>query len=253
MCNNTSGKPGMGTWISLGFNSDGLALLNGWTLGTVANDGFAVAPSLTDVQMWKQFDSANDGAITSSQGGNCVGDCEPYLSMTYTADTAPQIDHQYPPSNYNSATLTPDLIASGHDPDSWPDALKYDFTVYNSAGTKVADSGEISGTDWTVPSGDLTWGQTYYWTVQDYDGVDTSTSGTTNYFATPVPQPLVTSGLSQNDSGPGFDSGSGDYTTSSTDAQVPTVGPALEITRDYNSQDPRLSGTFGPAGHRSWT
>jgi RHS repeat-associated protein len=245
MCDNTSGEPGMGTWISLGFNSSGLSLLNGWTLGTVSNYGFAVAPSLTDEQMWKQFDSANDGAITSSQGGDCVGNCEPYLSMTYTADTPPQIDHQYPPSNYNSATLTPELIASGHDPDSWPNALKYDFTVYNSAGTKVADSGEISGTDWTVPSGDLTWGQTYYWTVQDYDGVDTSTSGTTNYFSTPVPQPLVTSGLSQNENGPGYDAGSGNYTTSSTDAQVPTVGPALEITRDYNSQDPRLTGAFG--------
>ncbi len=96
-----------------------------------------------------------------------------------------------------------------------------------------------------MPSGDLTWGQTYYWTVQDYDGVDTSTSGTTNYFSTPVPQPLVTSGLSQNENGPGYDAGSGDYTTSSTDAQVPTTGPALEITRDYNSQDPRLTGAFG--------
>ena len=245
MCDNTSGKPGMGTWISLGVNSSGLTLLNDWTLGTVSNYGFAVAPSLTDEQMWKQFDSANDGDITSSEGGNCVGNCEPYLSLTYTADTPPQIDHQYPPNNYNSATLTPELIASGHDPDSWPDALKYDFAVYNSAGAKVADSGEISATDWTVPSGDLTWGQTYYWTVQDYDGVDTSTSGSTNYFATPVPQPLVTSGLSQNEGGPGYDAGSGDYTTSSTDAQVPTVGPALEITRDYNSQDPRQAGAFG--------
>ena len=109
----------------------------------------------------------------------------------------------------------------------------------------MASSGETSATDWTVPSGKLTWGQTYYWTVQDSDGVDTSSSGTTNYFATPVPQPLVTSGLSQNQEGPGYDAGSGDYTTSSTDAQVPTVGPALEITRDYNSQDPRLTGAFG--------
>ncbi len=103
MCDNTSGKPGMGAWISLGVNSSGLTLLNDWTLGTASNYGFAVAPSLTDEQMWKQFDSANDGDITSSEGGNCVGNCEPYLSLTYTADTPPQIDHQYPPNNYNSA------------------------------------------------------------------------------------------------------------------------------------------------------
>jgi RHS repeat-associated protein len=246
-CANTSGLPGMGAWIGLPFNSDGLALLNNWTLGGgIPNDGFAVVPSLTDEQMWKQFDSANDGNVTSSQGGNCTGNCEPYLQMTYTADTPPQIDQQYPPDNYNSPTLTPELIASGHDPDSWPNSsVQYDFTVYTPSGTKVATSGLISSGDWTVPSGDLSWGQTYYWTVQDYDGLDYSPTVTTNYFSTPVPQPLVTSGLSQNESGPGFDAGSGDYTTSATDAQVPTVGPALEITRDYNSQDPRVSGAFG--------
>ena len=60
-----------------------------------------------------------------------------------------------------------------------------------------------------------------------------------------MPQPLVTSQLSQNPAGPGFDPQTGNWTTSATDAQVPTVGPALEITRDYNSHDPRLSGAFG--------
>ncbi len=246
-CSNTSGKPGQGAWISLGFNSSGLSLLNNWTLGGgIANYGFAVAPSLTDEQMWKQFDSANDGNVPSSAGGNCTGDCEPYLQMTYTADAAPQIDAQYPPDNYNSPTLTPELIAAGHDPDSWPDSsVQYDFTVYTSSGTQVASSGLISSGDWTVPTGDLSWGQTYYWTVQDYDGLEYSPTVTVSYFSTPVPQPLVTSGLSQNESGPGFDAGSGDYTTSATDAQVPTVGPALEITRDYNSQDPRAGGAFG--------
>ena len=60
-----------------------------------------------------------------------------------------------------------------------------------------------------------------------------------------MPQPLVTSQLSQNPSGPGFDPQSGNWTTSATDAQVTTVGPALEITRDYNSDDPRRRGAFG--------
>ncbi len=60
-----------------------------------------------------------------------------------------------------------------------------------------------------------------------------------------MPQPLVTSQLSQNPAGPGFNPQTGNWTTSATDAQVPTVGPALEITRDYNSADPRLSGAFG--------
>jgi YD repeat-containing protein len=245
-CDNTSGEPGMGSWIGLTFNSSGLALLNNWTVNDVSDDyGFAVAPSLTDNQMWKQFDSANDGDISSSDGGDCTKDCEPYLEITYTADVAPQINSQYPPDNYNSSTLTPELIASGTDADDWPDALEYDFTVFNSSGTQVATSGDISSDDWTVPSGDLSWGETYYWTVTDFDGIDTSTTATTSYFSTPVPQPLITSGLSQNDSDEGFDASSGDWTTSATDAQIDTVGPSLEITRDYNSEDPRSSGAFG--------
>ena len=248
MCDNTSGKPGMGTWISLGVNAAGLTLLNDWTLGTASDYGFAVAPSLTDEQMWKQFDSANDGDVTSSEGGNCVGNCEPYLQLTYSADVAPQISSQFPPDNTNVPTLTPELLASGTDPDNWPNpSLEYDFTVYNSTtGAKVVSSGDIASNDWTVPaSAGLQWGQTYYWTVQAYDGVDYSPNPQANYFTTTVPQPLITSQLSLNPAGPGFNPQTGNWTTSATDAQVPTVGPALEITRDYNSSDPRLSGAFG--------
>ena len=246
-CSNTSGLPGQGAWIGLSVNSSGIALLNDWTLGkSPANYGFAVAPSLTDEQMWKQFDSANDGSISSSQGGNCVGNCEPYLQLTYSADSPPLIDSQYPPDNYNSPTLTPELMAAGHDPDNWPNSsVQYTFTVYNAAGTVVASANKISAGDWTVPAGALSWGQTYYWTVQDYDGLDNSATATVSYFSTPVPQPLITSQLSQNGTGPGFDPQTGNWTTSATDADVATVGPALEITRDYNSEDPRLSGAFG--------
>jgi hypothetical protein len=57
-CSNNSGLPGQGGWISLGFNAAGLNLLNDWTSGTaVPNYGFAVAPSLTDQQQFKVFDS----------------------------------------------------------------------------------------------------------------------------------------------------------------------------------------------------
>src|SRR5690606_31651169 len=46
--------------------------------------------------------------------------------------------------------------------------------------------------------------------------------------------------------GQGFDvSGGGNYTTSATDAAVATVGPALAITRSYNSRDARVGTAFG--------
>jgi hypothetical protein len=57
-CSNSSGQLGQGGWISLAFNSAGLNLLNDWTSGTaIPNYGFAVAPSLTDQQQFKVFDS----------------------------------------------------------------------------------------------------------------------------------------------------------------------------------------------------
>jgi hypothetical protein len=246
-CDNTGGETGMGSWLSLGFNSTGLSLLNDWTLGGSTPDyGFAVKAETSSDAGWKQFDSYQDDDVSTSAGGDCKGNCTPYLDITYLADTPPQINKQYPPNNYNSTTLTPELLAEGADPDNWPDALQYDFTVYNASGTQVATSGKISSGDWTVPaSADLSWGQTYYWVAQDYDGLDWNVDPEISYFSTPVPQPLVTSGLSQNASGPGFDPANGNYTTSATDAKVSTVGPALEITRDYNSDDPRTKGAFG--------
>ena len=225
--------------MTMTISSGGLGVLNDWTLHPGDDYGIALTNSTTDNTQWKQFDSFNTANA-------------PYLALTYAADVPPQIDSQYPPDNYNATSLTPELLATGHDPDNWPNSsVQYDFTVYNSSGTKIASSGLISSGDWTVPKGDLTWGQTYYWTVQDYDGLDYSATPVISYFGTPVPQPLITSGLSQNTSGsqggaaPGFDPAAGNYTTSATDAQVSVVGPSLSIERDYNSLDPRTFGAFG--------
>ncbi len=228
-CGNSSADPSVGSWWTIGLSTD---TFNSWTLGTAANYGLALRASETDNLAWKKFDGHNSPN-------------PPYLLVDYSDDVAPQINSQYPPDNYNATSLTPELLASGSDPDSWPNPVKYDFTVENSAGTKVADSGLISSGEWTVPKGDLSWAQTYYWTVQDYDGVDYSGTPQISYFSTPVPQPLVTSGLSQNTGGQGFDAATGNYTTSATDAQVPATGPALSVQRDYNSLDPRVGGAFG--------
>jgi RHS repeat-associated protein len=255
-CANQGATPGLGGWINLDFGAAGLSLLNDWTTSTgPADDGFAVWSSLTDPTQGLEYDSSNETDVSSSDGGDCTGTCNPFLLVNYTPDVPPQIDAQYPTNNANPGTLTPELMATGNDPDSWPGTLRYDFSVYTSGGTKVADSGLISSGDWTVPSGDLSWGQSYYWTVRDYDGVDYSSTSTTNYFATTVPQSTVTSELSQDPDDawpsqeqnpwPGFSPESGNYTTSATDADITTVGPALEITRDYNSSDPRVSGAFG--------
>src|SRR6266498_4229769 len=138
--------------------------------------------------------------------------------FTIMTAVPPQVDAQYPPAGYASPTLTPELLVAAHDPDASPGTMTYDFLVYNSAGTKIADSGWITSRTWVVPAGKLVWGQTYSWTVGAKDGAALlSTSQRLNSLATPVPQPLITSGLAQND-GRGFEPSVGNYTTTATDA-----------------------------------
>jgi RHS repeat-associated protein len=227
-CTNTGGDPTVGSWMTVNLST---GTFNSWTTGG-ADNGLAVTAATTGNTSWKRFDSDN----TSNP---------PYLQLTYTPDAPPQINSQYPPNNYNSPTLTPALIASGSDPDNWPSPLQYNFTVYSTSGSTVATSGNISAGNWVVPAGKLEWGQTYYWSVQAYDGFTYSSAVNAHYFTTQVPQPLITSGLAQNTGGRGFDPSVGNYTTSATDASVQTAGPSLSVVRDYNSLDPRVSGAFG--------
>ncbi|MFI5936340.1 LamG-like jellyroll fold domain-containing protein [Actinoplanes sp. NPDC051494] len=160
------------------------------------------------------------------------------------ANVAPQIDAQFPASGATVPTLTPELLATGNDPDGGPGAVTYSFLVSNAAGTVVSRSGTISARGWTVPSGVLRWGQTYSWTVTAGDGSATSTSQEVNTLVPSFPQPLVTTGLSQNGER-GFEANTRNYTTTVTDITVPTVGPALALERFYNTLDVRRETAFG--------
>jgi RHS repeat-associated protein len=173
--------------------------------------------------------------------------CDPITS----ANTPPVIDSTNPPSNITEGTLTPQLFATGHDPDNYPGkGLTYDFQVYTvpsdgSTPALAADSGWIAANNWVVPSGKLSWNQNYYWIVADNDSLSQSQWTQPSVFLTAVPQPLITSHLGRKASNKDFDPGVGDYTTTATDASVPGVGPALAITRSYNSLDPRTGSLFG--------
>ncbi|GLY97831.1 hypothetical protein Acsp02_50850 [Actinoplanes sp. NBRC 103695] len=158
------------------------------------------------------------------------------------ANVAPQIDAQYPANGASVPTLTPELLAAGHDPDGG--SVTYAFAVTNAAGTVVAQSGARSARSWTVPSGTLRWGQTYSWTVTASDGSAGSTSQESNALLPRFPQPLIGGGLSQNGDR-GFDPNTRNYTTTVTDVTVPTVGPALAMERYYNTLDVRRDTAFG--------
>ncbi|MBY8879933.1 LamG-like jellyroll fold domain-containing protein [Actinacidiphila acidipaludis] len=173
-------------------------------------------------------------------------------SLVASADTPPQVDTASPPSDTVAGTITPQLFADGHDPDGYPgNPLKYDFQVYTNpaSGTPslVADSGWIANGQWAVPDGKLAWYQSYYWVVADSDGDAASDWSDPSLFSTTVQQPLITSHLGGGgaDSSRSFDPQVGDYTTSATDVAVPAAGPALDVSRTYNSLDPRTSLLFG--------
>ncbi|MBI3687533.1 MAG: discoidin domain-containing protein, partial [Actinobacteria bacterium] len=235
-CANTAADRTVGDWVSVPLTT---TVFNTWATaaGAASDYGLALWGSPSDNLHWKQFDSINTWNM-------------PYLLLTYTGSMLPVVDSQYPANGAVTHTRTPEFTSHGQiDPAKAAagTTVKYDFQVYDASGTKTADSGLVTSGGWTVPSGKLIWGKTYYWSVQTYDGLNYSTNASWNSISVQVPQPLVTSSLSQNADGRGFDAAIGNYTTSVTDASVAAVGPSLDVQRDYNSRDHRTSGAFGAA------
>ena len=228
------GPAGCGpAWEVIDLGVAGADLVERWAAGGT-NRGITVRASATDSGGWKKFaskDSAN----------------RPYLDVAYAANVAPQVTGQFPPNGFVEGTLTPQLYAAGYDPDAWPlPAVDFKFKVCGgtvAAPVGCAESGWIDAPTWVVPSGTLKWGQKYFYQVWIGDG-RTSDAGSTNFFTTATPQPLITSHLAQNP-GRGFDAQIGNYTTEATDAVVQTVGPDLSVRRTYNSLDPRTGNAFG--------
>ncbi|GAA2707818.1 LamG-like jellyroll fold domain-containing protein [Micromonospora olivasterospora] len=222
----------VGKWVSVPLD---VATFNDWSTGGM-NEGLALTASETDSTAWKRFTAANYGA----------GAYKPYIEFTYTNNVAPQVNLRYPANNTLVQTLTPELLSRAVDSDNWPaKGLTYSYVVKDAeTGAQKASSGWITTPSWTVPAGKLDWNKTYVYTVQVYDKATYSPVSPGYAFTTSVPQPLLTANLAQN-SGKGYDASIGNYTTSATDASVPTVGPSLSVTRSYNSLDTRRGNAFG--------
>ncbi|WP_198041351.1 LamG-like jellyroll fold domain-containing protein [Micromonospora chokoriensis] len=240
-CNNTTYPPprNVGTWVAVPLDTAGV---NEWVTGG-GNFGLALTASETDTVAWKRFTSVDANVFCAHPTRGSIR-CDPFIDITYSDNVPPQVDSQYPSNNYVVGTLTPELAAGGHDPDSWPNkGFRFNFLVYNDQGTQVTSSGWVPGV-WKVPAGVLSWGKTYTYAVEVDDFSSKNPTPTTkSAFTTQVPQPMVTSTLAQN-GGKGYEANIGNYTSSDTDAQVAAAGPALSITRDYNSLDTRVDGAF---------
>ncbi|MDI2130543.1 LamG-like jellyroll fold domain-containing protein [Yinghuangia seranimata] len=166
-------------------------------------------------------------------------------SVIPSGNTKPRIYAMSPLTNNTVGSTTPLLSVDGDDPDHYPQASPgYSFQITEVGATSpVASSGWMAANAWSPPAGALKWGKKYAWTASVGDGQDVTTSAP-SYFTPVIDQPLVTSHLGGG-SDKQVDPLVGNYTTSAVDADVAVVGPALRISRTYNSLDPRTDTLFG--------
>jgi RHS repeat-associated protein len=246
--------------------------------GTVAPQGTATVESVTPAENPGSYEICWDvvnasGVYFSAEGGSEY--CAPYTIQQY----APVINEQEPLPGTDVDSQTPELSASAVVPGGYPanPVYSYAFQILNgpnpSTATVLQSSGWVasSGNSWT-PTTSLTWGTTYYWEVTVSDAVPPpSLTGSGITWTTPISfvvgnaqptvsgrlgnayqaddgNPIMTSELGGTDysgSGKTVDTRTGNVSLQATDAQVATVGPALSITRTYNSLDPRTSQALG--------
>ena len=239
-CQNTSSNRSIGAEFAIPLDP---ATFNDWSLNPSSNMGLALIAhaesgnneyGVESKYGWKRITSSN----------YLSGQFAPYLALTWQYDDAPQLNAMYPAPGYAAGTLTPELAATGSDQDGWPSPLTYRFFIFDTNDEEVASSPWSTSSTWTPPADALAWGQSYVWQAQVSDGL-AETWGPLYPMSVAVPQPLITAGLSQNGNGLGLSPAIGNYTTSSVDAQVATIGPELAIRRYYNSRDPRSTGAFG--------
>ncbi|WP_251066910.1 LamG-like jellyroll fold domain-containing protein [Streptomyces sp. ISL-36] len=186
-----------------------------------------------------------------------VDDGVPGPAVRFDAvNVPPYLTAAAPPSGTVVDTLTPTLWASATDQDKSPSALTYQFEVCEVEGQDTRKNcrgnTHAPSESWTVPSGWLNWAKTYAWYAYANDGKDQSARTAPSILTTQVPQPVITSHLGGADGGRSFGERSGNYVTAATDAAVPTVGPALAVSRTYNSQDPRTGNAFGTGWATRW-
>ncbi|MFV2011251.1 MULTISPECIES: LamG-like jellyroll fold domain-containing protein [unclassified Micromonospora] len=227
-CENPNPNPSVGQWVEI----DVRDLISGWALGQ---------PNLGLALLDEEHRSEAAAALFAS-ANYAGGDYAPRLQLTLSNNLPPQVDQRAPTHGAVVSTLTPRLYVRGRDFDE-SGTVRYKVWIYDSTGTLIhVNEGTKSYYD--VPVGLLETNKQYSWAVQPYDGAVYGARYPKYVFYTRVPQPALGSRLVQNP-GVGYHPEIGNYTSAVTDAQVAGVGPALEITRSYNTLDTRRSGAFG--------
>jgi RHS repeat-associated protein len=124
-------SPCPASWEHIGLDQAGTNLVNGWTHGTIADNGLAIGASDSDSYSWKQFWSAANS------------EAQPFLSVTYTTDGASYalasrrpVTEVTPSQNGKIAVEVTNTGSS-----TWTTSNGYElsYRAYNSRGTLVAN------------------------------------------------------------------------------------------------------------------
>ncbi|MDT3443600.1 DNRLRE domain-containing protein [Pseudofrankia sp. BMG5.37] len=170
-----------------------------------------------------------------------------------SAVAAPGIVDSSPLDGEHVPTLRPELSLTGS-----TGGLSYEFQICDEPDAQSGncwDSGGLtSSSTWKVPAYALEWGEAYYWRGRVSDG--SAASGWTPPIAlvTDVAAPVTSQHFGTDPYVPSVASVTpliGNYTASTTDVSVPAVGPALTLTRTYNSRNPYV-GLFGQGWSSQW-
>ncbi|MCK9903998.1 DUF6531 domain-containing protein [Frankia sp. Cpl3] len=179
-----------------------------------------------------------------------------YMSTPLTVDATqrPIVTGVAPPNGTEVSSLRPTLSASGSDPDNAPNPLTFQFqlcTGTDAASGSCWDSGWQSGTTWQPPAGALTWGTIYYWHVRVSDGLYQSSWLGPIAIRPVAAQSTTEASLGRDPYVPPVSHVhplAQNYSSTVTDAAVSGIGPALSVSRTYNSLS-SSDGIFGPG----WT
>jgi RHS repeat-associated protein len=194
-----------------------------------------------------------DFSMATTSGKVFTDEMVPPARIALRVDNIPPtVGELFPPNGYQSPTLTPQLWAQAVDLDAPPSQTlqyKFEYCSVDTAGapTGCTQTAYQAKQSFTIPAAKLKWSTTYLWRAFVKDNTDEVASG---YAAlvTAVPQPVITSRVANAPYGNTdreFNPDIGNYTTAAVDATVATAGPKLNITRSYNSLDPRRGLAFG--------
>ncbi|UBU09472.1 RHS repeat-associated core domain-containing protein [Nonomuraea gerenzanensis] len=181
----------------------------------------------------------------------------PWSEWVYATVAALPFESFSPANNSQVDTLTPVLSANARPFNGGQ--VKYWFQLCAGSAPNwrwCKDSAQESeewstqGT-WQVVDRRLKWGETYSWMAKAATTYTTVTSSWRTF--TPAPEQGNINGLlAAGTQGREFNHTSGNFAHTATDASVAVVGPPLNVSRTYNSLDPRTDGMFGTGWTTRW-